>query len=178
MTTMAKGSGIKMREDQILLLFADKLKQLANKHDVWILTGTQLNDSYKAEGGINLDASSLRGARALGDKLDVGMIMLRLTPEDEKILETIRENTGFGVEPTHTITVFKNRRGEHVNVKIWLKIDLGNLRTTDCFVTDSQGRVLNVKPVKVEYVQEEEKYDELPEAFEQQTENEPPLMQF
>src|SRR5699024_1176006 len=43
----AKKSGINLREDQILLLMSDKLKQLANKFEVFIMTSTQLNDGWK-----------------------------------------------------------------------------------------------------------------------------------
>ena len=39
--------GMKMREDQILFLFIDKLKNLCNKLGVFILTMTQLNGTYK-----------------------------------------------------------------------------------------------------------------------------------
>lgn len=148
MSNITKNSRVSIREDQILLLLSDKLKQLCNKHDIWMLTGTQLNDSWKQEG--NLDASALRGARALGDKLDVGMIMLPITKEDKTVVESIRNAGNFFSDPTHTVTVFKNRRGEYNAVKVFLKIDLGNLRTEDLFVTTMDGELIpDIRPRRI-----------------------------
>lgn len=174
LTNMTKSSRVTMREDQILLLMSDKIKQMCNKYNIWILSGTQLNNEWKAEGGKNLDASSLRGARSLGDKVDAGMIMLSINAEDQKVLETIRQTQGnipFGEDPTHTITIFKNRRGEYNAVKVWVKMDLGNLRTKDLFVTTSDGKLIpEIKPVKVNFIETKketpaEEYDELPASF-------------
>jgi replicative DNA helicase len=148
---MSKATGIKMAEHQILLLISDKIKQIANKYNVWILSGTQLNNEYKTDG--NLDSSALAGAKAISNKVDVGMIMLPLDKKDEKIIEEIKRNNasvGFGDEPSHSITFYKNRRGEFNFVRVWLKIDLGNLRTKDLFVTDMNGNLIsNITPKKV-----------------------------
>lgn len=157
MTNLTKNAKINLREDQILLLMSDKIKQLTVKHDVWILSGTQLNDQWKQEG--MLDASSLRGARALGDKLDVGMIMTELTKQDKDIVETIRKSGGehsWGDEPTHVITVFKNRRGEYNGVRVFMKMDLGNLRMKDLFVTNMNGELIpEITPKKVVFKKEQ-----------------------
>lgn len=189
MTNMTKSSRVTMREDQVLLLMSDKIKQMCNKYGIWILSGTQLNNEWKAEGGKNLDASSLRGARALGDKVDAGMIMLAISAEDEKVLDTIRQSNTlpFGIEPNMTVTIFKNRRGEYNAVKVWLNVDLGNLRTKDLFVTTADGKLIpEIKPVKVKFkdapVKEtphkstiiQEEYDELPESFNEEVEEERP----
>ncbi len=66
LTEMAtKAHGVKMREDNILLLAIDKLKYLANTLNVFIFTGTQVNDSYKT--AQTADQGILRGAKSLAD---------------------------------------------------------------------------------------------------------------
>jgi replicative DNA helicase len=172
LSEIGKSTGVKLREDQILLLLSDKIKQMCNKYNVWILSGTQLNNEYKTEG--NLDSSSLAGAKAISNKVDVGMIMLPISAKDEKVFDEIKKasfSVPFGLEPTHTITVYKNRRGEHNFVRIWLNIDLGNLRTKDLFVTDMEGRLINIQPKNVvaqkldEPVIKEEQISDLPASF-------------
>ena len=51
--------GQNQREDQILLHLSSSLKTLAEKYDVYIETGTQLNRNSKEED--NWDATSIRG---------------------------------------------------------------------------------------------------------------------
>lgn len=188
LANMTQSSRVTMREDQVLLLMSDKIKQMCNKYDIWILSGTQLNNSWKDSE--SHDASSLRGARSLGDKLDVGMMMMPILKEDEKILETIRQEgteQSFGMEPNTKIVIFKNRDGQYTNVTVWLNIDLGNLRTVDLFVTDSQGRLIpDITPVRVKHKmvepeaneavdapKHETKYDTLPDSLLNPQSNEP-----
>ena len=60
-----KTGGVKMREDNILLLAIDKLKYLANTLNIFIFTATQVNDSYRSADTI--DQGVLRGAKSLAD---------------------------------------------------------------------------------------------------------------
>lgn len=43
--------------------------------------------------------------------------------------------TDYGKKPTHVIDIYKMRRGQYKNVRIWCKIDLGNGERTDLFMT-------------------------------------------
>ncbi len=154
--------GIKnLREDQVLLWMGIALKDLCNKYDVFIITGTQLNENYKEEG--NLDQSSIRGSKALADKMDLGAIMLPLNRKDEDIIDTIRKagvEESFSYEPTHTINIYKNRGNRFKNIRIWVHFDTGTLKIYDCFVTDYKGNILtNIKPTVVKFEDIEEESD-------------------
>ena len=61
-----------------------RLKDLASEYGVFILSSTQLNASYVD--GQTFDQNLLRGAKAIADKLDAGMIMLPVTDEDKESL--------------------------------------------------------------------------------------------
>ena len=47
MEVSSMSKGMRMREDQILFLFMDTLKNIAMKYNVFILAMTQLNGTYK-----------------------------------------------------------------------------------------------------------------------------------
>ena len=54
-----QSKGMKLREDNVLLLFVTRLKAMCNDMGVFLSTGTQVNDSYKdAE---TSDQNMLRG---------------------------------------------------------------------------------------------------------------------
>lgn len=131
-----KKTKARLRTDQILYLFSESLKLMGNKFDIYIGSSTQLNDNYKDDA--NKDASALKGSKAIIEKADAGILSLPVTKKDLKRLKPILERTGsFGVEvPNTAYYVFKNRDGKWKNVIVWTKMNLGNVREKDCFVTD------------------------------------------
>ena len=54
-----------------------------------------------------------------------------------KLLNAARNGliTNTGLKPTHVIDIYKMRRGQYKNVRIWCKIDLGTGRRQDLFMT-------------------------------------------
>ena len=60
-----KSKGMKLREDNVLFIFAERMKFLCNSLNVHINTSTQLNGQYKdtKDGDQNL----LRGSKAIAD---------------------------------------------------------------------------------------------------------------
>lgn len=60
-----KSGGVKIREDNVLVLLATKLKDLANKYDVFVMTATQLSGDFRNEP--MPDQTMLRGAKGLAD---------------------------------------------------------------------------------------------------------------
>lgn len=54
-------NGVKLREDQCLFLLSDKLKNLCNTLDIFIMSGTQLNGDWK--NSIEKDSTMLRGMK-------------------------------------------------------------------------------------------------------------------
>ena len=62
-------------------------------------------------------------SKAIADKADVGSIIVRICDEEKSIIEPICQGLGLPI-PTHVIDVYKNRRSEYNQIKIWCKIDL------------------------------------------------------
>lgn len=60
-----RAGGVRLREDNILFMLSRRLKDLANKYGVFIMTATQLNGSWKQEE--IPDQNLLRGAKSIAD---------------------------------------------------------------------------------------------------------------
>lgn len=125
--------GYNLREDQMLSQFSSSLKTIANKYDVFVLTSTQLNRSYKTDG--QPDATFLRGGMATLDKADYGIITMKCNKKDLAEIKHILDEDFGAIEPTHAHHVIKNRGGRWVGVIIWVAMDLDTINVEDCFVT-------------------------------------------
>lgn len=151
-----KTRGVKMREDNVLLMFADRMKTLANELNVHIDTSSQANGDWKnsKDGDQNL----IRGAKSIADKVDVGVVVLPVTESDKKSIAEIMHK-GFMREPNLVYHIYKIRRGKINHVKLWIHFDYGTCRTTDLFVTDNDYKLVNVEntDVKVLLANTEEK---------------------
>ena len=60
-----RSGGVKLREDNILFMLSTRLKDIANKYGVFIMSATQLNGSYTDSE--TPDQNLLRGAKAIAD---------------------------------------------------------------------------------------------------------------
>lgn len=126
--------GMRLREDQVLLLLSTKLKEIATTYNVFIMSATQINGEFKHEK--ILDQTMLAGAKSIANKVDVGSIMVDCTPDDLKDVEgLIKQNPGLGV-PNVKMSIYKNRRGEWYNIILWIKADKSTCRYKTLFVTD------------------------------------------
>lgn len=139
---ISKKSGVSLREDQILLLMSDKLKAICNKHDVYLMSATQLNGEWKNADSI--DGNLIRGSKAIIDKTDCAMIMLPITKKEKDEIKDIL-STGFYPEPNMVTHVFKNRGNEYDKVKVFSNINLGNMRVKDCFMTTFDHKLLKTE---------------------------------
>ncbi|MFR2314879.1 DnaB-like helicase C-terminal domain-containing protein [Terrisporobacter sp.] len=131
---LQKTFGFSLREDQMLNLIVSCLKNLANRYNIFILTSTQLNRSYKTDG--YLDATHLRGGMATCDKADYGVITMRASKADLGKLESIIETKINKPIPTHGHHVFKNRGGKYTGIIIWVAMNLDNMTVEDCYITN------------------------------------------
>ena len=150
-----------LQEHQVLRIMSIRLKNICNKFNVWIGTGTQLNEAWKE--GV-YDQSALEGSKSIVNKLDLGIIQVPLTIKDEALFDEIKHSLdlGFGsLEPTHTLNIYKNRGNKWKMVRIWVHFNLGTLRMTDLFVTNYKGEVIeNITPKMVEqFLEDEEDFD-------------------
>ena len=109
-----------------------RLKDLCNKYGVFIESSTQLNADYQESK--TPDQNLLRGAKAIADKIDVGMILLPVTTEDLESLTSITDS-GIYEKPTLKLSIYKNRRGRYKGVYLWCKSNLGTCRVEPMFCT-------------------------------------------
>lgn len=126
--------GFGVRNDEVLLMMATALKDLAVELNVCVFTATQVNAN--ADNNTNIrNESSLAGGRSTINKADNGMIMARPTKEELETLEPITSTYG---KPNLVTDIFKVRSGEWTQVRIWSIMDLGRMKRDDLFITDSR----------------------------------------
>lgn len=130
--------GFKLRNDELLLLMATALKDLAVELNVSMFTSTQVNSAADDNRNIRNEAS-LAGGRATINKADNGAIMARPTREELETLAPLISQYG---KPNVVTDIFKVRSGEWTQVRIWSMVNLGRMRKTDLFVTDA-----NLEPI-------------------------------
>ena len=129
-------NGFSLRNDEVLMMMASTLKDLAVEMDLSIFTSTQVNASVK-DGGKIRDEGTMQGGRATINKADNGMIMAKITNDDLEILKEGGELERHNAIPNIVTDIFKVRNGAYTNVRLWSYIDLGTLKRRDLFVTDS-----------------------------------------
>ena len=131
--------GFNLRNDELLLMFATALKDLAVELNVAMFTSTQVNASADDNKNIRNEAS-LAGGRSTINKADNGAIMARPTPEELETLTEIIQH--HGKTPNMVTDIFKCRSGEWTQVRIWSVVDLGRLKKEDLFITDARLEVI------------------------------------
>ena len=140
--------GMALRNDEILLMFSDALKQLAVELDIFIMSSTQVNANADNSNDIRNEAS-IAGSRAVINKADVGCIMARPTKDELKTLEPITDQ--IGQVPNVVTDIYKLRGGENTQTRVWSVMDLGTLRKVDLFVTDGRLEQVDIGYEKVNY---------------------------
>lgn len=121
-----------LREDNILFMVSVRLKDIARQYGVFILTSTQLNGDY-VEAKV-FDQNLLRGAKAIADKVDAGMIMLPVTDQDRESLKEFCNRNGYQI-PNLKLSIYKNRRGRYNHMFLWCSTDLGICKLNPVFAT-------------------------------------------
>lgn len=142
-----RSGGIRLREDNVLFILSTRLKDIANRYGVFIMSATQLNGDYKDSE--TPDQNLLRGAKAIADKIDVGMISLSVTKDDlEKLEPILSANPRFQV-PNIKISIYKNRRGAYKGCYLWAVADLGVCRVHPQFCTSWRMDMMSIEDIKV-----------------------------
>jgi hypothetical protein len=138
-----------IREDVILMMMANQLKQIAKDYNIFIFSATQVNASGIADDEMEFkDEKSIRGSKAIADKCDMGYVMTRISDKgwlslkaglkaavrDETIPpEAIEDET----RPTHVLDIYKMRRGRYKMIRIWTRLHLGTGERKDLFITNA-----------------------------------------
>lgn len=141
-----RAGGIKLREDNILFMLSIRLKDLANKYSVFIMSATQLNSDYQESE--TPDQNLLRGAKSIADKIDYGSILLPVKQRDIDSLETILANNAFEA-PQIKISVYKNRKGRYKGIYLWCKADLSTCRIKPMFATGWDYGIIQMDDLKI-----------------------------
>lgn len=131
-------TGIRLQTHQILFLFSQSLKAVANKYNIYLGSATQLSSNWKEE----KDANALKGSKAIIEKADYGVISLPVTPQDIKKLKNVLDS-GFYEQPNYCYHIFKNRGGKWNSVIVWTKLNMGTMREKDCFVTNTELELIS-----------------------------------
>lgn len=145
--------GYVLREDQMLNQLSTALKNLANKYNVFILTSTQLNRSFKTDS--MPDATWLRGGMAVLDKADYGVITMPVGKAELDRIQGILEKRFGGFKPTHCHHIIKNRGGKWTSITLWVVMDLDTINVYDSngegFVTTQEGEYIgSISPINLE----------------------------
>lgn len=174
MEMASMSQGMKLREDQILFLFVDTIKNMCNQMNIFILAMTQLNGSYKD--AVYKDETLLRGAKSMADRIDLGEISLKPTNTELEAITPILAQSFVIVQPNLVRHCYKVRKNKLTRIKIWQKADLGTCRTKDLFVTDYDNNLIEVDVKKLTPKQIDEIIDkhstDLEEEKEEDTDSE------
>ena len=145
------------RQDLVLLSLTSDLKRMCEDYNIGMLSGMQLNDSWKDTRFV--DESALAGSKAAKNKVDNGSIILPTTylKKDLKILEGQFQRPGFGSNripmPNICEYIFKGRYsifGDR-RLKLWSYFDRGTFRRHDFFVTNDNNEIqYDIKPTVLE----------------------------
>lgn len=141
-----RSGGVKLREDNILFMLSNKLKDICNQYGVFIMSATQLNGDYQE--AKTPDQNLLRGAKSIADKIDYGSILLSVKEEDIDALDSILSSNIFE-KPTIKMSVYKNRRGRYKGIIMWCKADLGTCRIQPMFCTTYDYELINIDDIKI-----------------------------
>ena len=151
-----------LREDVVLMLLANQLKQLAKTYNVFIFSATQVNAGAMMDDGEFKNETCIRGSKAVADKADMGFVMTRV---NEKIWNSVFANLKKAVhdgilpeelvtddknKPTHILDIYKMRRGRFKNVRIWTHLDLGNGYRRDLFMTNADNQPSPIQPTIID----------------------------
>jgi len=151
-----------LRTDQILLMFSSALKDAAKTLGIYIWTASQLSGDYK--NAKDLDASYLRSAKSLADKVDVGCILMPVREIDQSIIDSYCAR-GFELAPNFVINIYKVRAGSYQNIKLYGYFDRSVCQWTDCFVTDSKGIILPIEDTNIEILLDSTKEEKFENAY-------------
>lgn len=149
-----RSGGVKLREDNILFMLSVKIKDIANKYDVFIISSTQLNGDWKTSE--TPDMNLLRGAKAIADKIDMGFIALEVTPEDVEKIKPVLTKNNFPT-PNIKMSVYKNRANGYKGIYLWMCADKGICRYNTVFVTTWDYRVVDIENIKIKIKDEPER---------------------
>lgn len=151
-------AGSDLREDVVLMMLSNSLKEIAATYNVFLMSATQLNDGWSKKVVGFRDQNCIRGSKAIADKIDVGLIGIKLRPEEQQQIDAMWSEIKREIQikypeipkriiekgPNQVLDLYKNRRGEMSAKKLFRYFDYGTCRTYDLFCTDSSYKAYDV----------------------------------
>lgn len=143
-----------IREDSILMMMANQLKQIAHDYNVFIFSATQVNALGMENDEMEFkDERCIRGAKSIADKCDMGCVMTRISDKGWLSLKAglkaaVRDGTipaesiDDTTRPTHVIDIYKMRRGRYKMIRIWINLHLGTGYRKDLFITNALNQLI------------------------------------
>lgn len=160
MEISGKTKGMTMREDMMLTIFASGLEELAREYNFHLRTSTQMNGN-EADGSTQmLDQSLLRGAKAMADKMQYGIIMAKPSEKELGLVQPIVEDSqvrqfgGHQIQPNLVYHIYKNRKSKYKG-KLWFYVDYDTMRQIELFMTDFSNNLIKVPKTDLLSLQEE-----------------------
>lgn len=142
-----------LREDVVLMMMSNTLKEIASDYNVFVYTSTQVNRGWEKAQFRN--ENSLAGAKAIADKADFGIVAVKLSQEERDQIAPLLAADGITQMPNQVLDVYKNRRGRITNAKIFRVFDYATCRAKDLMLTDTNYNKWNLGMGKVVYEQTE-----------------------
>lgn len=124
-----------LREDVVLMMMANGLKQIASDYNVFVYSGTQVNRGWEKAQFRN--ENNLAGSKAIADKADFGIIATRLSEEEVERITPLLIADGITKRPNLVLDIYKNRRGRITNAKLFRLFDYSTCRAEDLILTDT-----------------------------------------
>ena len=144
---ISKQGSVSNREDMCLNELSRALKNCSLKHNIPVLTGTQLNRNSREKR--QPDSTWLSGGLSQEFKADAVFIITQITKEDMADLEAYQSFYTDETAPTHCIHAIKARDSKYPKgTRVYTRIDLGTGRTHTLFCTDKNMELLDVKPME------------------------------
>lgn len=152
LTEIGGKTGVKaLREDNILFLFASKLKEIAVKYNVCVVSSTQLNTDYQTSE--TPDQNLLRGSKAIADRIDWGGILLETTSDDREKLSVFCKKNNLQM-PNVKMSVYKSRANKWKGIYLWMIAEKGVCSYKTYFVTDWAYNVIDLPLLKISVKEE------------------------
>lgn len=155
---IAEFAAARLREDVVLLMMSNALKEIATMYDVFVMSATQMSGDYDKPCFRGM--GFIRGSKAIADKIDVGSCTVRLLPAELDEIKAIIEV--LGEKPNIVSDIYKNRSGMYTQVKIFSYFDYGTCHISNCFMTDLNYIAIELDQ-SIKFVQKTEMIDDIEE---------------
>jgi len=160
-----------INEASILMLLSNQLKQLAKDYNLFIYSATQVNQFAMGDDGEFKNEMSIRGSKAVADKVDCGYVMTKVSTKMwQSLIPQLKSAASKGLisssvfmsdyeRPTHVLDIYKMRRGRWKNVRIWIYLDLGTGDRQDLFMTTAENEPITQPLTSYQIYNEVEELD-------------------